>query len=993
MDGAGLALAVIQITCTVSLKVYNYTKDVASAPADMRALSSELFALIGIFERVRAFTEAERHHPSHPSHPSPASAAADLPPAYSPVSEKPVYTDDGEIKTYGDGDEGQFKTLPQLSSQPGFRRVLSETVDFLQDLERQLEPPRSRGQRVRQMLKWPFKEAETQKHLQRLERVKSFFVLSVMTNDANTIRDIADQISDLRVELDRTREGLEMHSQEAQRRIRELLCPISPATVRDKVAKARVPGSGVWFTEGEKFKSWVKETGPAFLWLNGITGAGKTTLMTTAVDSLLSTSNAKFGVAYFYCSFSVDDSQNLTYILGSLLSQLCPPGDPILHYLHERILSITHGSSGAELPVEELRALILRKARTQLATYLFLDAANECADPFGVLTQLAALAAAPDCHIHVFLSSINERGIDTVLRAVPGLLVETVLPRSISADVDLLIHASLDAHPRLRQHPASLKAQIVAKLSVGAQGMFRWVQCQLERLGKLRTPGAIADALERLPKTLDKTYEDLLLRIDDAEDRSLAREILELVAMSLQPLTLRQLTEALQITPGLAAPDTRKLLADRHDILSICGSLLSCDPSTEVVTLAHPSVRTYLTSPAASPLFALSAAASHAALAERCLAYLSYTPLAAGAVAPAAHARRAKALPFLHYAARHWPLHLARAGYPPALVALSHAFLTTPPYAAWVQSLLPAAIFADPLIAATPPLYYAASFGLLPLVRRLLQEGAQTSVYGGRGRSTPLNIAVFRGYSDIVSVLLQAGADPLWRDAGEGPDAYEWANLHGLRVKSVLEQWRRKKGGGKGEGAKFRGRTGSPVRMDKVGAKFGVFGGDAGAGAGVGEEWLDGLEDAVRKARSELGESAGEEEGDSGSEGEEEEERGRSPGVGMEPKMPRRAPTAECDSVWIRHFEAARLLDGLARGVRTEGATGTATATATATEGGGMETGAVAGEQGGVEKVETETATETGGVEQGEKGEKGEGGEKEGEKEKEFGLSRAGKLF
>ena len=120
---------------------------------------------------------------------------------------------------------------------------------------------------------------------------------------------------------------------------------------------------------------------------------------------------------------------------------------------------------------------------------------------------------------------------------------------------------------------------------------FRWVQCQLDQLLKLRTPGAVRNALSSLPPTLDQTYERLLSKLDATEERLLARSILELLAFAFRPLDLAEIWEALQITPGLPRLDESKRLPDPNDIFDICGSLLAFDSMTGRVALAHHSVK------------------------------------------------------------------------------------------------------------------------------------------------------------------------------------------------------------------------------------------------------------------------------------------------------------------------------------------------------------------------------------------------------------------
>jgi hypothetical protein len=48
---------------------------------------------------------------------------------------------------------------------------------------------------------------------------------------------------------------------------------------------------------------------------------------------------------------------------------------------------------------------------------------------------------------------------------------------------------------------------------------FRWVFCQLETL-RHSFPAAIRQTLDKLPETLDETYEQILLRIEKAKRNS-----------------------------------------------------------------------------------------------------------------------------------------------------------------------------------------------------------------------------------------------------------------------------------------------------------------------------------------------------------------------------------------------------------------------------------------------------------------------------------------
>ena len=130
------------------------------------------------------------------------------------------------------------------------------------------------------------------------------------------------------------------------------------------------------------------------------------------------------------------------------------------------------------------------------------------------------------------------------------------------------------------------------------------------------------DALERqlkaLPKTLEETYDQILLRINEDYQESALR-ILRWLAFSARPVTIRKAAEVLAINWSNNPPhyDARLKLLEPRDVLLLCSTLVTtytasifdtaeiqsdyyeyepeCE-NTEIVRLAHLSVKEYLLS-------------------------------------------------------------------------------------------------------------------------------------------------------------------------------------------------------------------------------------------------------------------------------------------------------------------------------------------------------------------------------------------------------------
>lgn len=89
---------------------------------------------------------------------------------------------------------------------------------------------------------------------------------------------------------------------------------------------------------------------------------------------------------------------------------------------------------------------------------------------------------------------------------------------------------------------------------------FRWVFRQLDMLRR-SFPGSIRRALNELPRTLDETYERILLGIDE-EKWEYALRLLQCLAVARRPLTARELAEVLAVEFNTG--DIPKLNVDLH---------------------------------------------------------------------------------------------------------------------------------------------------------------------------------------------------------------------------------------------------------------------------------------------------------------------------------------------------------------------------------------------------------------------------------------------
>ena len=324
------------------------------------------------------------------------------------------------------------------------------------------------------------------------------------------------------------------------------------------------------------------------------------------------------------------------------------------------------------------------------------------------------------------------------------------------------------------------------------------MQCQLEALTRQRTRKDIRNALVNVPKTLAETYKGILARIPE-EDVETARQILFWISSALTPMTLVELCEAVIVEEGQVVINDDVRLLNPRSTLELCSSLISYDNSTERITLAHSSVLEYLSSKDIQSSqvrsFYLDSDAAFQAVPRRCINYLMLPAFSSGCCSTGTElGQRFGDWPLLTYIAETLFDHLEYVDlHDQAFVDLILRFFATHHlprggnFGAWVQAFIPETSFN---IESSTPLYYAARFGLLRLVRLILgtQGTGDLEKPGGVYGSTPLHVASWAGRTEVVKELLAAGASTKETNF-DGSNALYWAVMSkNKRIERMLRE-------------------------------------------------------------------------------------------------------------------------------------------------------------------------------------------------------------
>ncbi|KAI1774269.1 hypothetical protein F4818DRAFT_448840 [Hypoxylon cercidicola] len=601
---------------------------------------------------------------------------------------------------------------------------------------------------------------------------------TITPNKVAAERKLSEILSDVKEDVKQIRAGVERgqaHSHFNQ--VISWLSPPDPSTNLNTALKRRNPGSGQWLLRHAGYSTWKSEPN-SFLWLHGIPGCGKTILSSTVVEDLRNTHPDNH--LYFYFDFTDSDKQHLDNAIRSLISQLYHQREDVREHLH-----LLHSSCGRgrQQPSLELLCTTFQDMVQQVGEVcIVLDALDECSTRneyrTGLLQWIQNLRNT-QMDIHLLVTSRPEQDIKTTIenccRSQDIIPIQSNL---IEEDIHMYIHARVQEHQGLQrwQSRPDVQTEIKDALTEKADGMFRWVSCQLDDLEKCISLPQIRKTLRNLPKTLDDTYARILNNIPDLHKEH-AKRLLQFLAFSERPLRLDEAVDAIAVdTANKPYFDLRNRIEVPEEIAACCSSLVVIiqrkngydtdydnyfdedkGGAITVIQLAHFSVKEYLTSnrlegDICDDFLEMNARAT---IAKTCLAYL----LSINQDIPFQKIRRE--YPMSHYSARYWldnavvtqDRSKAVRDLSAEIFQRENAWKTSyhlhNPDHPWLGDEgkeLPLA------------LYYASFGGLEHAVHLLLEGGADVNAQGGL-HGNALSAASYGEHMEIIQILLEKGAD------------------------------------------------------------------------------------------------------------------------------------------------------------------------------------------------------------------------------------------
>ncbi|KAN0134107.1 hypothetical protein V8E53_008112 [Lactarius tabidus] len=561
--------------------------------------------------------------------------------------------------------------------------------------------------------------------------------------------------------------------------LRTWLSPADPSTNHNIARKAHHMGTAVWLFRGQIVVEW-KSTG-SLLWIHGKPGSGKSVICSSVIEDIVAVCESGSAImAYFYFDFRDLSKQTCHDLLRSLVFQLSTDSSPccdILHRVYKAHKDGTQQPSDDTLK-ECLKEMLRLLARGQI--FIVLDALDECPDSSGlppprseVLQLVKELVDLRLRGLYICATSRPEVDIRAVLQPLAFRSVSLHDESGQKADIADYVRNIVNSSPSaaMRRWRADDKELVIETLMERADGMFRWVFCQLDALQHCFPPN-LRQYLNELPETLDETYERILKGINKAQKDN-AHRLLQCLTVAVRPLRVEELAELLAFdfkastAGGIPTLKENWRWDDEEEaVLSTCSSLIAIIPrdGSRVVQFSHFSVREYLTSSRLArsahgdvSRFHIDLEPAHTIMAQACLGTLLQLDEHAGE----SDANRS---PLVKYAAQHWVDHAQLDKVSSRIRDGMHdLFDSSKPYfAAWlrVHDIDNKWEGFSPYTrdGAGSPLYYAAFCGLYDMAERLIMEHPDQVNARGGDNLFPLPAALYKKHLHVANLLYRHGA-------------------------------------------------------------------------------------------------------------------------------------------------------------------------------------------------------------------------------------------
>ena len=571
----------------------------------------------------------------------------------------------------------------------------------------------------------------------------------------------------------------------------------------NKHLNAHLDGTGNWIEDTEEYRQWHGAEHRGSLWIKAMPGAGKSVLAASVAAKL--GAKEQVPVLHFFFRQIIATNQRPIHLLQDWLSQLLHQSPLLQNNLHAYV---SNSRAIETISFDDLWKTLIGALCMLPKVYCVADALDEM--DMGnerFLQQLLDLGRHKTSSIKVLMTSRLVPRIEKVLKHSTVVHL-SLFESAVNADIMHYVRTRL-AEVTL---PEATRSVIEGAMNTKARGLFLYARLMLDDI--LQSPDdraidadAVREKVEHLPSNVNDMYNEMLADHSRRSGTSQEMQItlLQWVTQSFRPLRLLELASLIEfIHPSLnTGRDTKAI------VRAGCGPLLEI-LEDETVSIIHHSFTEFLrdeTRHSSNPKSLPFPIIENNKEAQRqrlltCLRYLMSDALKDWNVESDRNAWYSQPNPgfklkhpFCDYAANYWDDHYRRAATgdtTPALDEFLHpnsenrrAWLDMVWGRGQLDEITPVDIAAPcrlkdytaPLLArnvyeieavddkGNSPLAWAACMGHVDIVSMLLEHGAQPDLTNSKNGRKPLHSAAAANHSAVIQRLLESGVDPITRSS------------------------------------------------------------------------------------------------------------------------------------------------------------------------------------------------------------------------------------
>ena len=422
-------------------------------------------------------------------------------------------------------------------------------------------------------------------------------------------------------------------------------------------------------------------------------------------------------------------------------------------------------------------------------TLVVIDALDECPEREAIREGFISELLAFQPQLQLLVTS---RDIPMISSQLEG--AEKIEIQASDEDIRIYLQERMDNSSRMKKYFAkdpSLKDRIVETVTSKAGGMFLQARLHLDSLMEKNNLKQLKATLEALPEDLDKTYDEVVERINgqSRDDSHLAWQVLGWVLHSARPISVVEVQHALAVEPEDTEIDEDSLI-ETELLTSVCAGIVTVQSEGEILGLVHLSTQKYLLRNS-KRLFP----ETEKDMVQRCISYLSLEEFGSGPcdLGQAMHRRR-QDYPLYSYAAQYWGVHAVLQDDEDLLESIITFLDDRPKLSSSIQIVSLQAQELSEIPPASPrsvsAIGVASFFGLEAVVRILIKRGDDVNVRDGYGL-TPLH------QSDnpfVTKMLLENGAIHSAEDGYGRTPLHQAAWQGAVNVIEVLLDWSHDRG-------------------------------------------------------------------------------------------------------------------------------------------------------------------------------------------------------